>query len=201
MKKNIRNKARALNIETRAFIGGYYVDAVSSGIIEKVSSADGLSIPAICSCQAEDIDIAVNIAQKSFKSGVWRNKLPQEKKEILFKLANFMEESKEELALLDTLETGRAFKNYYNDSLPKAISALRYFAEAIDKYYDHAIPPRSNTFATISKEPLGVVGLITPWNDPMVVSIWKLAPALLMGNSVVIKPAEQSSYSIIKVAN
>ena len=200
MKKNIRDKARALKIETRAFIGGYYVDAISSGIIEKISSADGLSIPAICSCQSEDIDIAVDIAQKSFNSRSWQNKLPQEKKEILFKLANLMEENKEELALLDTLETGRAFKNYYYDSLPKAISALRYFAESIDKYYDHAIPSRPHAFATITKEPLGVVGLITPWNDPMVTSIWKLAPALLMGNSVVIKPAEQSSYSILSVA-
>ena len=111
-----------------------------------------------------------------------------------------MEQHREELALLDTLETGRSLKNYYYDSIPKAIEALRWFSESIDKYYDHAITPRKNEFATITKEPLGVVGLITPWNDPLVVDVWKFAPALLMGNSVILKPAEQSSFSILKVA-
>jgi acyl-CoA reductase-like NAD-dependent aldehyde dehydrogenase len=111
-----------------------------------------------------------------------------------------MEKNREELALLDTLETGRSFKNMFYDSVPKAIQALRYFAECVDKYYDHAIPPRTHSFATMTREPLGVVGIITPWNDPLVVATWKFAPALLMGNSIVMKPAEQSSFSILRVA-
>lgn len=115
-------------------------------------------------------------------------------------MADLVEENLEELALLDTLETGRSFKNYYYDSIPKAVEAMRWFANAIDKVYDKAIGPRKNSFATITREPLGVVGIITPWNDPLVVAFWKLTPALLMGNSVVLKPAEQSSFSILKVA-
>ena len=111
-----------------------------------------------------------------------------------------MEEHREELALLDTYETGRCFKNYYNDSIPKAIECIRYFAEAIDKAYDTAIPARGSEFGAIVRKPLGVVGLITPWNDPMVVDSWKFTPALLMGNSVVIKPAEQSALSLIYLA-
>lgn len=111
-----------------------------------------------------------------------------------------MEEQREQLALLDTYETGRCFKNHYNDSIPKAIECIRYFAEAIDKVYDMAIPARGTEFGVIVRKPLGVVGLITPWNDPMVVDSWKFTPALLMGNSVVIKPAEQSALSLIFLA-
>jgi len=98
------------------------------------------------------------------------------------------------------LETGRSIKNYYYDSIPKAIEAIRWFANSLDKVYEHAIPSRKKSFATIMREPLGVVGIITPWNDPLVVAFWKITPALLMGNSIVVKPAEQSSFSIIKVA-
>ena len=111
-----------------------------------------------------------------------------------------MEKHREELALIDTYETGRAYKNYFYDSIPKAIEVIRYFAEAIDKYYDKAIPARGNEFGFISRVPLGVVGAITPWNDPLVVDAWKFAPALLMGNTIVIKPAEQACLSLLKVA-
>lgn len=177
------------------------MDAVDGDIIRKVSSIDGRNLSGLSSCKEADVNIAVEAAKKSFESKIWLDKLPQEKKEILFQLADLMEQNKEELALLDTVETGRSFKNYYFDSIPKAIQTLRYFAESVDKYYDHTIPPRPNVFATITREPLGVVGLITPWNDPLVVATWKFAPALLMGNSVVIKPAEQSSFSILRVAD
>ncbi len=198
---NIKEKASALTLEKRAFINGKYINAVDGDIIRKISSIDGRDLSGLSSCKEADVNIAVNAAKKSFESKIWLDKLPQEKKEILFQLADLMEQNKEELALLDTVETGRSFKNYYFDSIPKAIQTLRYFAESVDKYYDHTIPPRPNVFATITREPLGVVGLITPWNDPLVVAIWKFAPALLMGNSVIIKPAEQSSFSILRVAD
>jgi acyl-CoA reductase-like NAD-dependent aldehyde dehydrogenase len=200
MIENLRSKIDTLNIEKRAFIDGEYVDALDKDVIKKFSTADGRDISGLSSCKKEDIDIAVKAAKRSFDEKVWVDKEPQEKKEIILKLAGLIEKNREEIALLDTLETGRAFKNYYYDSIPKAIEAMRWFAESVDKYYDHAITPRANSFATITKTPLGVVGLITPWNDPMVVSTWKLTPALLMGNSVVLKPAEQSSFSLLKVA-
>jgi acyl-CoA reductase-like NAD-dependent aldehyde dehydrogenase len=200
MADNIKNKIDKLTIEKRAFINGSFVTSVHGKIIKKVSPVDGRDLSGLCSCSVEDINNAVMAAKRSFESKTWRGKNPEEKKEILFKLADLMEKNREELAVLDTLETGRAFKNYYYDSIPKAIQALRYFTESLDKYYDYAMPPRSNSFAVMTREPLGVVGIITPWNDPLVVSTWKFAPALLMGNSVVIKPAEQSSFSILKVA-
>lgn len=200
MPENIKKKIDKLAIEKRVFINGSFVTSVHGEVIHKVSPADGRDLSGLCSCSDEDIHNAVQAAKSSFESKIWRGKDPEEKKEIIFKLAGLMEKNREELALLDTVETGRSYKNYYYDSIPKAIQALRYFTEGLDKYYDYAIPPRVNSFAAITREALGVVGIITPWNDPLVVSAWKFAPALLMGNSVVIKPAEQSSFSILKVA-
>jgi len=200
MATNIKNKIDKLAIEKRAFIDGSFVKSISGKMIKKVSPADGRNLSGLSACSGKDIDKAVRAAKGSFELKIWRDKNPDQKKEILFKLADFMEANREKLALLDTLETGRTFKNYYDDSIPKAIKALRYFVESLDKFYDYAMPPRVDSFATVTREPLGVVGIITPWNDPLVVSTWKFAPALLMGNSVVIKPAEQSSFSILEVA-
>lgn len=199
---NVMGKINVEKIEKRAFINGKYVDATGGKTFEKVLSFDGKTVlSGIACCDENDVDIAVDIADKVYKSGIWSGKTPEERKAIILKMADLMEAGREELALLDTYETGRAYKNYYEDSIPKAIEAVRYFAESIDKLYDSAIPPRGNEFAVVSRVPLGVVGLITPWNDPMVVTCWKLAPALLMGNSVVLKPAEQSSLSAIKLAS
>jgi len=197
---SVIDKINSLKLEKRAFINGIYVDSITKNTIEKKSSADRRDLSGIAACNKNDVDIAVEHARKSFESGVWSDIDPQEKKQIMLKLADLMEKHSEELALLDTLETGRSYINYYRDSIPKAIEVVRYFAEAIDKIYDKAIPPRKNAFATITREPLGVVACITPWNDPLVPAMWKMAPALLMGNSVIMKPAEQSSLSMIRLA-
>ena len=198
---NVKGKLDILRIEKRAFIDGKYVWAKKENVIHKISSIDGTDITGIAACDTEDINQAVVAAKTAYDDGRWTKLVPEQRKHILLKLADLMEENKEELALLDTYETGRAYNNYYKDSIPKAISLVRYFAESIDKYYDVSIPPRGSEFGIITRIPLGVVGLITPWNDPLVVASWKFAPALLMGNTVVIKPAEQSSLSMIKVAS
>ncbi len=166
--------------------------------MKKFSSRDGKILPEIFLCGESEINFAVDSAKKS--QSAWAEKSPTDRKKILLRLADLVEDNREELALLDTLETNRAFQNYYDDSIPKAIEAIRYFAESIDKIYDAAIPARGNESGIITHMPLGVVAAIVPWNDPLVVSAWKFAPALLMGNSLVIKPAEQSSLSILKVA-
>lgn len=197
---NVREKLNHLRIEKRAYIDGEFVDATSGKVMQKVSSIDGGIIDGIAECDEADIDKAVAAAKRAYLSGTWVNKSPAEKKSVLLKLADLMEDNIEELALLDTYETGRAYQNYFCDSIPKAIEVIRYLAEAVDKYYDKMIPPRGNDFGLISRVPLGVVGAITPWNDPLVVDSWKFVPALLMGNSIVMKPAEQSSLSLLKLA-
>ena len=198
---NVREKINRLQIEKRAYIDGKFVDAASGKVMQKISSIDGEIISGIAECDAVDVDKAVAAAKKAYLSGVWSNKAPADKKAVLLKLARLMEDNIEELALLDTYETGRAYQNYLRDSVPKAIEVVRYFAEAVDKYYDKMIPPRGNDFGLITRVPLGVVGAITPWNDPLVVDSWKFVPALLMGNSIVMKPAEQASLSLLKLAS
>lgn len=197
---NIKEKLDVSKIEKRAYIGGRYVWAKNGNVINKTSSIDGTDLSGIAACDETDVNEAVDAAKNAYNDGRWSGFTPEQRKNVLLKLADLMEENRRELALLDTYETGRAYKNYYDDSIPKAIESIRYFAEGIDKYYDISIPTRGNEFGIVTRIPLGVVGLITPWNDPLVVSSWKFAPALLMGNSVVIKPAEQSSLSILKVA-
>ena len=187
-----------LKIENRPFINGQFVHTEKT--LKKISPIDSIELPPLYVCGEEEVNLAVKTALKTYKNKIWRDKTAKEKKRILLKLADLMEENREELALLDTIETGRSIKNFYYDSIPKAIEALRWFAEAVDKYLDYAVTPEKNKMVSIVKMPLGVVGIITPWNDPLVVAFWKIAPALLMGNSVVIKPAEQSTFSMLKVA-
>lgn len=187
-------------IETRAFINGSYIESKGGKKLEKYSSLTGKRIVDITDCDESDVEKAVGCALNAYESGVWSEKSPEERKNVILKFADLMQENIDELARLDTYETSRAYKNYFYDSLPKAIVAVRYFAEAVDKVYDTAIPPKKDSFGIIYRKPLGVVAVITPWNDPMVVTSWKSIPALLMGNSVIIKPAEQSSLSAIRVA-
>lgn len=187
-------------IETRAFIGGRYVLSADDQFIEKYSSVTGKKLPSIVSCGQEEVNSAVKAAREAFKEGVWSRLDVKDRQRIMFRFAALMEEHLEEIATLDAYETGRAFQNYVYDSIPKAIEAIRYFAEAVDKIYDKSVFPGQQDFCMIKREALGVVGIITPWNDPMVVAAWKFSPALLMGNSVVMKPAEQSSLSLIRVA-
>lgn len=187
-------------IETRAFINGEYRKPVNGGVIRKKSSVTGKQLVDISCCDEADVSIAVECAKNAYESGIWSEMSLSDRKEVILKLGTLMEEHIEELAALDAYETGRAYKNYLYDSIPKAIEAVRYFAEAVDKVYDVAIPPQRESFGIISRCPLGVVSVITPWNDPMVVTSWKSIPALLMGNSVIIKPAEQSSLSVIRTA-
>lgn len=197
----IKRRLAALSIESRSLINGSPHTAVSGRTLEKVCPVDNSPITGIPACDARDVELAVAAARRSFDSGVWRNLSSRDKKNILRNMAGLMREHRETLAMLDTWETGRSYKNYLFDSLPKSIEALEYFVESLDKIYDRCISSSPHSFAAIVREPLGVVGCITPWNDPLVPAMWKMAPALLMGNSVIMKPAEQSSLSMIMLGN
>lgn len=197
---DIESRLAALAIETRPFIAGRHVDPIADGLIAKLSSIDGRELPALPACGDGDVDAAVAAARECHASGAWRDTEPAQRGAVLRRLAELMGEHAEELALLDTLETGRAVRNYLEDSIPKAIDVVRWYGEASDKYFDRHLPARADSLAWVERVPLGVVGAITPWNDPLVPAAWKFAPALAMGNVVVLKPAEQSSYSMLRVA-
>ncbi len=189
-----------LEFNNRPFINGTFIDPVEDHWMSKSSPVDGRELPPLAVCTTTDINHAVATARAAFCKREWPDLHPHERKLRLLKLADLMEEHRQDLALMDTIETGRCLQNYLEDSIPKAIAATRYFAESIDKLYDHAIPDREGHNGIIQRQPLGVTGLITPWNDPLVVAMWKIAPALAMGNTIVAKPAEQSSYSLLRVA-
>ena len=199
-RKLLEERLARLEPDGRPFVGGERVTPLNDHWLDKVSPVDGRSLPPLADCDDLEIDRAVVRAEECRRSTDWQTMELSARKQALLRLAALMEDRRFTLALLDTIETGRSFRNYYYDSIPKAIAATRYFAEALDKIYDHAIPSRGTDSGLVMRQPLGVVGLITPWNDPLVVAMWKLAPALAMGNCVVAKPAEQSSYSLLMVA-
>lgn len=198
---SIRDKFSSLVIENRPFLNGEYVAPADARLLDKFCPADGAPVTPLYACSANVVDQAVAHAARTYRAGVWRKKSTAEKKAVLFELARLMEQDIETLAYLDTLETGRPYANFIEDSIPKAINALRWFAEAVDKLFEHCASTAASNLSIITHEPLGVVGIISPWNDPLVIAMWKITPALLMGNSVVFKPAEQSSFSALRLAS
>lgn len=191
---------KKIKIENRPFINGSYQAIKSARQIEKKSPITSVVLPKIFECDADIVEQAVLSSKKASHSRVWVDLPLVNKKKILATFVDLLEESKAELAYLDCIETGRPYKNFLEDSIPKAIKTARWFLECSDKYLDHSMSPSICQMNHVIKEPIGVVGLIVPWNDPLVVALWKIMPALIMGNSVVIKPAEQSSFSMIKLA-
>ena len=185
-------RAAALKIEGRAFIDGAYVAAADGATFAKVSPIDGKVIAEVADCGAADIDRAVRSARKAFESGVWRDADPTKKKKVLLRFAELIREHCEELALLETLDVGKPIANSLAVDVPFCANCIQYYAEFADKLFDEVAPVGAHDVALVRKEPLGVVGAIVPWNYPLIIAAWKLGPALVAGNSVILKPAEQS---------
>ncbi len=193
-------KAAALSIEGRAFIDGAYVEARSGRRFDDVSPIDGRVVAKVARCEAVDVDAAVVAARAAFERGDWRRTDPKERKRVLLRFAELIRGDLERLALLETLDVGKPILNSINVDVPFAADCIAYYAEFADKLYDEIAPTAPNETALIRREPLGVVGAIVPWNYPLIITAWKLGPALLAGNSVVLKPAEQSPLSAIRLA-
>ncbi len=183
----------------QALIGGETVDARSGATFAMVNPATGREWAKVASCEAADVDRAVVSARAAFEDRRWAGLKPAERKRVLLRLAELMRAHKEELALLETLSVGKPIGQAVGIDLRAAPDAIAYYAEACDKIYDRIAPTGDNDLALIVKEPLGVVGVIVPWNFPLMMACWKLGPALAAGNSVVLKPAEQSPLSAIRL--
>ncbi|MFT3728927.1 MAG: aldehyde dehydrogenase [Terricaulis sp.] len=192
-------RAGKLKYPTQAVIGGKLVDARSGATFANVGPRDGKVIAQIAEGDSADIDAAVKAARASFEDGRWRNKHPREKKRIMFKLAELMERDLEELALLETLDMGKPISDTRAIDIPTAINSIRWYAEALDKVYGEVATTPAERLSFIVREPLGVVGAIVPWNFPLHMACWKVAPALAAGNSIVLKPAEQSPSTALKL--
>ena len=185
--------------ETRALIDGQLVPAQDGRVFDRITPIDGRVFAQVARGSGADIDAAVAAARASFEEGAWRRAEPKVKKRVLRRFAELVRADLEHLALLETLDTGRPVLNAVNVDVPFAADCLEYYAEFADKLYDEVAPTGPADLALVRREPLGVVAAIVPWNYPLIITAWKIGPALLAGNSVVLKPAEQSPLSAIRL--
>lgn len=193
-------RARGLRVETKLFIDGEFVDAVDGGRFTTINPATGREQHQMVRGNEKDVNKAVAAARRTFKSGVWSRMAPRDRMDVLYRLARLINEHAEEFALLDSLDMGKPISDLLNGDVPFSAHTFQYFAEAIDKIEGVVTNTASSAFHFISREPIGVVAAVTPWNYPLMMAAWKVAPALAAGNSVVLKPAEQSPTSALLLA-
>lgn len=196
---NWKSQAKGLSFQTKLFINGKYQDAASGKTFQSVNPASGTVLTDVAAGDKEDIDRAVKAARAAFERGHWaRNR--QDRKKALLKLAELMDKHATELALLETLDMGKPIKDSSSIDVPLSAACIRWYAEAIDKVYDEIAPTGPEAISLMVREPLGVVGAVVPWNYPLLMASWKIGPALATGNCMVLKPAEQSPLSAIRLA-
>lgn len=195
-----RAKAAALDIRRQAFIDGKFTDAISGKTFDSVNPADGAVLASVAECDAADVDLAVAAGRRAFDDGRWSRMAPGDRKAVLLKLADLIRANLEEMALLDCLDMGKPITDAMTVDAPGSAHFFQWYAEAIDKIYDEVAPTGPGDLALVRRVPLGVVGAVVPWNFPLDMATWKSAAALAAGNSVVLKPAEQSPLSALRLA-
>jgi len=182
------------------FVNGKFAKPLSGKTMETINPATGEFLATVAACGPEDVDAAVAIAQQVFDSGEWSRLHPNERKKIIIKLADLIEQNQHELAVLESLESGKPISECQMTDLPETVDTLKWHAEAADKIYDQISPANEGGIGMIVREPIGVVGAVLPWNFPLMMLAWKIGPALATGNSVIVKPAEQTSMTALRVA-
>ncbi len=195
-----KTRAAGLSFRGQAFIDGKFVDAASGRTFDSVNPATGAVLAPVAECDEEDINRAVAAGRAAFEDGRWSRMAPGDRKAVMLKLADLIRNNLEEMALLDSLDMGKLVTDAATVDAPGSAHFFQWYAEAIDKVYDEVAPTGPGDLALISRVPLGVVGAVTPWNFPLDMATWKSAAALAAGNSVVLKPAEQSPLSALRLA-
>ena len=195
-----QDKAATLSIEGRAFIDGAYRDAQSGRTFDCVSPIDGKLLAKVADSGAADVDAAVAAARRAFDAHVWSGLNPRKRKSVLQRWARLMREHLDELSLLETLDAGKPIADTTSVDVPGAAYCVEWFAEAIDKVGGEVVPSDHHLVGLVTREPIGVVAAVVPWNFPLLMAAWKFGPALAAGNSVVLKPSEKSPLTAIRVA-
>ncbi len=175
-------RSRSLQFRTQAFIGGNYADAASGATFDCINPATGKLLARVAAGDQEDINRAVSSARAVFRAGSWRDLAPTERKRLLMRFADLIVAHGDELALLETLDMGKPINDSLKVDIPGTARCIRWYAEAIDKVYDQVAPTGPDALALITREPMGVVGAIVPWNFPLLMAAWKFAPILAAGN-------------------
>ncbi|MBX5200425.1 aldehyde dehydrogenase [Rhizobium sp. NZLR1] len=195
------NQLRMLDIAPRSlFIGGAWRPPVGGAAMDVISPIDGTRLTTIADAGSDDVDLAVKAARRAFEKGGWSKAAPAERKKVLLKIAELIEKNALELAVLGVRDNGTEISMALKAEPGSAAGTFRYYAEAIDKVYGEIAPTADNILGLIHREPVGVVAAIVPWNFPMMIGAWKIAPALAAGNSVVLKPAEGASLTLLRLA-
>jgi len=184
----------------RALINGERVAARSGHTFHCISPVDGRVLSDVARCDEADIDAAVRAGRAAFEDRRWAGKPPAQRKRVLIKFAELIQAHADELALTETLDMGKPVKYARAVDVNSAANCIRWYGEAVDKVYDEIAPTPDTALALITREPVGVVGIIVPWNYPMIMAAWKIAPALAVGNSVVLKPSEKSPLTALRLA-
>jgi 4-(gamma-glutamylamino)butanal dehydrogenase len=185
---------------TEIFIDGKFRTAASGATFDSVNPATGEVITRVSSADAADVDAAVRSARAAFDSGVWSRTSAAHRKRVLLRLAELIVEHDRELALLDSIDMGKLVTQAHTVDVPSAADLFAFYGEALDKINGEITPTEPGSLALVTREPLGVIGAVTPWNFPLDLAVWKVAPALAAGNSVVLKPAEQAPLSSLRLA-
>ena len=193
-------RAKDIRLDGRAVIAGQRVAAQTGETFNCVSPIDGRTLTQVARGQAADIDAAVASARKAFDDGRWAKKPPAVRKKVLQKFSEKILAARDELALLETLDMGKPIQFSLAVDVPSTARCIAWYAEAVDKIYDEIAPTGPNALALITREPMGVIGAVVPWNYPMIMASWKLGPALAAGNSVVLKPSEKSPLTALRLA-
>lgn len=193
-------RAQSLALDGRAVINGERVWAQDGAVFANVSPIDGRALGDVARCGQADVDLAVQSARAAFEARSWADMPPAMRKKVLGKFADLMVKNSDELALLETLDMGKPIKYSQVVDVRSASNCIRWFGEAVDKIYDEIAPTPANSLALITREAVGVVGAIVPWNYPMLMASWKIAPALAAGNSVILKPSEKSPLTALRLA-
>jgi gamma-glutamyl-gamma-aminobutyraldehyde dehydrogenase len=196
----IDQQLERLEYRTQAFIDGRFVAANSGATFSTLNPATGQVLAEVAACDAEDVDAAVQAARAAFDAGVWSKLAPAERKAIMFEFADLIDANRLELSVLESLEAGKPVGECYAIDIPDTAATIRWHAEAGDKLYDTLSPSAPGNIGMIRREPVGVVGAVLPWNFPCMMAGWKLGPALITGNSVILKPAELTSLATLRLA-
>jgi gamma-glutamyl-gamma-aminobutyraldehyde dehydrogenase len=197
---NWAERAAALRIDGRLLIDGERRETQSGETFDKHSPIDARLLGPIARGAAADVDAAVRSARAAFEDGRWADKAPAQRKRILQRFSEKILAAKDELALLETLDMGKPIQYSLGVDVPACARCIAWYAEAVDKIYDEIAPTGARALALITREPMGVIGVIVPWNYPMIMAAWKLGPALAAGNSVVLKPSEKSPLTALRLA-
>jgi gamma-glutamyl-gamma-aminobutyraldehyde dehydrogenase len=190
----------SLELATNAFIDGGYRPAISGKTFETLNPATGEKIADIAACGAEDVDFAVAKAREAFDDGRWSRLHPSERKDVLIRFFKLLTRNARELAVMESFDSGKTIFDCETVDIPETFHCIKWHAEAIDKIYDQVAPASDDHIAMVVREPIGVVGLVLPWNFPLLMLAWKIGPALAAGCSVVVKPAEETSLTALRAA-